>query len=147
MILFNTFRRASQPILYLYHYSGWHIYHYSGWHLYYYLGWQIYRYSEWHIYHYSGWHLYHYSRWQLYLYSGWHINHYSGWHIYPCNNQLFPCLDLIFCLIITCLLLYQSLLETSYVSYYEGCSINNETGLITFWFAFNWNEIQYYCKI
>jgi len=31
-------------------------------------------------------------------------------------------------------------------SKYEGCSINNETVLIPFWFAFNWNKSQYYCE-
>ena len=30
---------------------------------------------------------------------------------------------------------------------YEGCSINTETVLITCWFASNWHNIQYYCKI
>jgi len=29
---------------------------------------------------------------------------------------------------------------------YEGCSINNDTVLITFWFSFNWNKSHYYCK-
>jgi len=38
---------------------------------------------------------------------------------------------------------YQAILWSEY----EGCSMNNETVLIRFWFAFNCNKSKYYCKI